>query len=298
MNLRLGLCCVFIDEPIKFNTTTVTHILKLDRAKALQKLAGLCMNNAKSLMQALEYCLANKIGHFRINSHILPCYTHSEAGYKLEDLPDYKQILDAFQACGEYAKINNIRTAFHPDQFVVLNSKNPETVSKSIEEIEYQSMVAEWVNCDVVNIHGGGAFGDKKSALFDFCKNFYRLSHRAKKLLTIENDDKTYTPEDLLPICENLGIPLVYDVHHHRCNKDSMTVEEATDKSLATWDREPLFHISSPINGWDNKNQNQHHDFINISDFPDCWRSKTITIEVEAKAKEQAVKKLLVEIAS
>ena len=111
--------------------------------------------------------------------------------------------------------------------------------------------------------------------------------------MTVENDDKTYTPADLLPVCESEGIPLVYDVHHHRCNPDGLSVEQATRKALATWNREPMFHISSPIQGWKGPKPERHHDFIDVDDFPACWQKKKITVEVEAKAKEVAVLKLL-----
>lgn len=295
MPIRFGLCCVFKEEPIKFRTTTVTHILKLDRKEALDKLSELCMSNADALMASLQYCRKNKIGAFRINSHVLPCYTHDGAGYKVSDLPNSKEIILKFEECGKYSKANNIRTTFHPDQFVVLNSKSNDVVRKSIQEIEYQAMVAEWVNADVINIHGGGAFGDKKKALYDFSTNFYKLSSRARNMLTVENDDTTYTPEDLLPLCETLGIPLVYDVHHHRCLGDSYTTEQATELAVSTWNREPLFHISSPINGWGEPNENAHHDYIFINDFPKCWYNLSLTIEVEAKAKELAVLKLISE---
>ena len=66
--------------------------------------------------------------------------------------------------------------------------------------------------------------------------------------------------------------------------------------SLATWDREPMFHISSPIEGWDGPKPERHHDFIDGTDFPKCWRWKKSTVEVEAKAKELAVGKLLGEL--
>ena len=113
---------------------------------------------------------------------------------------------------------------------MVLNSTRPEVVEASIRELEYQAEVAEWVGADVVNIHGGGAFGDKPKALADFARNLDRLSSRARSRLTVENDDKIFTPADLLPICRADGIPLVYDVHHHRCNPDGMSVEEATER--------------------------------------------------------------------
>ena len=183
--------------------------------------------------------------------------------------------------------------AFHPDQFVVLNSPRPEVVEASIRELEYQTEVAEWVGADVVNIHGGGAYGDKKTALDDFARNLKLLSRRLRSRLTVENDDKTYTPADLLPMCRAEGIPFVYDVHHHRCNRDSLSEAEATDRAVATWDREPLFHVSSPIEGWHGSRPERHHDFVDVQDFPECWRGLEITVEVEAKAKEVAVLKLM-----
>ena len=60
--------------------------------------------------------------------------------------------------------------------------------------------------------------------------------------------------------------------------------------------REPLFHISSPLEGWNGPKPERHHHFIDVNDFPDCWRRKTITVEVEAKAKEAAVLKLKEEL--
>jgi UV DNA damage endonuclease len=294
--IRLGLCCIFRDEPIKFRTTTATAIKQLSRRVGRKKLAGLCAENAIALMSALKFCAANGIGCFRVNSQILPLKTHPEVGYDLEKLPDGRLIIEQFQECGKFAKAAGLRTTFHPDQFVVLNSPKPDVVEQSLQEIEYQAEVAQWLGADVINIHAGGAYGDKATALERLARNLASLSATARKLLTVENDDKTYTPADLLPICKAEGVPLVYDVHHHRCNPDGMTIEQATRKALATWDREPLFHISSPIKGWDGPNPERHYDFIDVNDFPRSWRRKKITVEVEAKAKEAAVKKLRTEL--
>ena len=75
-------------------------------------------------------------------------------------------------------------SCFHPDQFVVLNSLRPVVVQASLREIEYQAEVAEWVGADVINIHGGGGFGDKPRALADFARNLARISPRARSRLT------------------------------------------------------------------------------------------------------------------
>ena len=280
--IRLGLCCKFRDQPIKFLTTTAASIGKMKRPDALAKLSGLCLANAAALLDALQFCADNRIGCFRVNSQILPLKTHPTCGYKVDDLPESEEIVRQFEECGGFVKKNKLRTCFHPDQFVVLNSQRPEVVDSSIRELEYQAGVAEWVGADVINIHGGGAYGDKPKALADFARNLDRLSSRVRCRLTVENDDKTYTPADLLPICKATHIPLVYDVHHHRCNPDGLSVEQATKKALATWNREPMFHLSSPIEGWHGPKPERHHDFIDVNDFPDCWRRKKITVEIEA----------------
>jgi len=296
--IRLGLCCLFRDQPIKFVTTTATAIGKMKRPDALIKLSRLCMENADALLAALKFCAENDIGCFRVNSQILPIKTHPTCGYEVDDLPEADEIIRRFKACGKFVEKHKLRTCFHPDQFVVMNSPRPDVVENSVQELEYQAEVAEWIGADVINIHGGGAYGDKLKALADFARNLDRLSPRVRSRLTVENDDTTYTPEDLLPICKATGIPLVYDVHHHRCNPDGLTVEQATKKALATWNREPMFHLSSPIEGWNGPKPQRHHDFIDVSDFPECWRRKKITVEIEAKAKEVAVKKLLTELKS
>ena len=272
--IRLGLCCIFLEQPIKFRNTTVKSISGMNRDAALVKLSGLCLANADALLASLQFCAENGIGCFRINSQILPVKTHADCRYDVSELPDGDEIVRCFKACGKFARSHDLRTCFHPDQFVVLNSPRPEVVERSIEELEYQSEVAEWVGADVVNIHGGGAYGDKTKALDRFSAFLSRLSDRARSRLTVENDDVTYTPSDLLPVCRS-------------------TVEEATTQAISTWNREPIFHLSSPLEGWKGPKPKRHHDFINIVDFPECWRNLSLTVEVEAKAKEVAVLKLM-----
>lgn len=290
--LRLGLCCQFVDEPIKFRTTTAAVCQKLAPVARDLKLSEICQANADALFAAIECCHRLGIGAFRVNSQILPVKTHPAVGYDVAQLPGGATIIERFQACGRRAAELGVRTSFHPDQFVVLSSPREEVVERSIEDIEYQAEVAEWINADVVNIHGGGAYDSREAALERFARNLGRLSERARTRLTVENDDKTYTPSELLTICRREGVPLVYDVHHHRCCRDELSVEEATEAAISTWNREPMFHLSSPKQGWNGPGPQRHHDFIDVDDVPACWLGRTLTIEVEAKAKERAVLQL------
>ena len=294
--LRLGLCCQFVGQPIKFRVTTATAILRLPRPAQLARLAELCRANAEALLAALQFCASHGIGAFRILSQILPVKTHPQVGYEMSELPDGADIIARFRACGQFARANHLRLSFHPDQFVVLNSPNPITLANSFAELDYQAEVAEWVGADTINLHGGGAYGDKAAALGVLRRNIERLPAPARSRLTLENDDKVYTPADLLPVCADTGVPLVYDVHHHRCLPDGLSVAAITERARKTWPAEPLFHISSPLDGWDGPKPQRHHDYVDVGDFPVEWLGWPLTVDVEAKAKELAVARLIADL--
>lgn len=296
--IRLGLCCLFSQQPIKFHTTTARYVSGLSPSERAVKISGLCLQNAQSLASAIDYCSKNFIGSFRINSRILPLKTHPDFGYDIKQLPHAQEIEHAFKACGMQAKACGIRLTFHPDQFVLLSSPTRDVTRTSIEELNYQAMVSTWVGADVITIHAGGGYGDKTAALRRLTQVVAELDSTVRERLAFENDDRIYTPQDLLGFCKKNGLAFVYDVHHHRCLSDGLSVEHVTKAALATWNREPLFHVSSPKFGWESSKPNAHHDFIAIHDFPECWRGLSFTVEVEAKAKELAIKKLAAQLSS
>ncbi len=297
--IRLGLCCKFLDEPIKYRTTTVSYLKRLSE-KGIDiniHINEIIKNNVASLKASIDYCADNSIGSFRVGSDFLPVCTHSDVRYTIDQMPDADLIKSELLACKQHANKNKIRLTFHPSQFVVLSSPNEDVIQKSIEDIEYHANLSEMIGADVINIHMGGAYNDKPSAMNRFIQNFSKLSSQAKQRLTIENDDKSYSPSEVLTVCDKLKIPFVYDVHHHRCLPDELSIEEASEKALSTWDKEPLFHVSSPLDGWGNPKPFRHHDYIQIEDFPEFWKTVgNITVEVEAKAKEAAVKALRLEL--
>jgi UV DNA damage endonuclease len=294
--LRFGLCCAFRDQPIKFRTTTAAALARLSPWDAAAKLSRIALDNGEALFAAVKYCAGAGIGCFRINSQFLPLKTHPRLAYRLDALPDAAALVARLEAVRQFAAQAGIRLTFHPDQFVVLNSRRPEVVEASLAEIEYQAEVARLVGADVVNIHAGGAFGDKAVALDALARSLDRLSPVARPLVTIENDDKVYSPAELIPFCVSQGVPFVYDIHHHRCLPDGLSVEHATAAAVATWNREPLMHVSSPLDGWNGPRPERHHDFIDAGDFPSGWRNLNATVEIEAKAKEVAVQRLMREL--
>lgn len=297
--MRFGLCCLFKQENIAFRTTTARSLLSMTRREQLLKLSAICLDNARHLLDAVKACHGLGIGAFRIMSPLFPRMTHPDIGYSLSELPDGETIIQSLDATKCFARLHDIRLSFHPDQFVVLSSPHPAVVTNSIRELEYQAHVAKAVGADVINIHAGGVYGDKKLALARFCQVFADLPEAVRSRLALENDDQSYTVQDLLPTCTKLSIPLVYDVHHHRCNQDGLSIEQATLLAGETWQiagREQYCHLSSPRAGWGGGNPRPHADYIDVTDFPTCWLGRAMTVDIEAKAKELAVVQLMAEL--
>ncbi len=295
--IRFGLCCQFLEQHIKFKIITFKSFSALTEKEQDEKLDSLILHNVSTLLAALKFCIVNQIFAFRITSTLFPLYTHPKCNYTLEALPSGKKILELLHQCKKFASESNLRLSFHPDQFVVLNSPRDDVVENSIEDLKYHSYLSELLGADVINIHGGGVYGDKHEALKRLRNTISHLPKEILNRLTLENDDKSYTPLDLLPTCEEFGVPLVYDVHHHRCLKDKLTEVEASQKAYATWNREPLFHLSSPKDGWSGPKPSRHHDFIDPADFPLFWKEMLpLTVDIEAKAKEVAVQRIMREV--
>lgn len=288
--IRWGLCCQFLDAPIRFRTATATYVLRLTPAKRWSYLRDIASHNAESLLLAVQQCERLGIGAFRMNSQILPLGTHPTAGYTIPALDPSGGIRKAFRRAGRAAKAAGIRLSFHPDQFVVVNSERESVVANSLAELEFQAEIAALVGADVIVIHGGGRAGGVAASLVRLEQGLRRLSRRARSRIALENDDRSFTPQDLLPLCRRLRIPLVYDVHHHRCLPDGLSVDQASKLAMATWrGREPHFHISSPRAGWNGGDPRPHADYLDPRDLPQTWLRSSLTVDVEAKAKERAV---------
>lgn len=286
--LRLGLCCTFLDAPIRFRRTTASYVLRQPVGARMPFLEGIVAHNGRALRQAVDWCADHGIRAFRITNHVVPLATHPELGYRVEDLdPD---LLSALAAADAHARSRDVRLSFHPDPYVVLNSHREDVVRSGVAELEHLTRLADLLGATQLTVHGGGATGGKPKALDRLRRGLDRLSEPARRHLALENDDSTWTVADLLPVARDAGVRLVYDIHHHRCNPDGLGEAEATALAAATWgEDEPWCHISSPLHGWDGPTPLRHADFIALTDVPEAWRGRRLTLDVEAKAKERAV---------
>jgi UV DNA damage endonuclease len=284
------LCCQFADNGVHFRQATHRYVATLAPSARISYLQTIARANAIALAHAVARCRDLGIGAFRISSQILPLATHPVSGYTLAALDADGVITRSFSSAGDLARALDVRLSFHPDPFVVLNSTREEVVASSVRELNAQADLGEIVGADTITLHVGGMTDGKAAALDRLERSLDRLSPAARRRLAIENDDRLFTVTDLHALCMRTGIPLVYDVHHHRCNGDGLDIETATGMAIETWrGREPWMHIASARDGANAPNPRPHADYIDPDDFPHEWLRRTLTIDVEAKAKDAAI---------
>jgi UV DNA damage endonuclease len=194
-----------------------------------------------------------------------------------------------------------------PRQFTQLGSPRTEVVRNAVRDLEYHDelltllRLPEQQNRDAVMIlHMGGVFGDKAATLNRFRANYAQLSPSIKARLVLENDDVSWSVHDLLPICEELDIPLVLDFHHHNIIFDADQLREGTrdiralfPRLRATWDRKRIrqkMHYSEPCPGAITGRQRRKHS-PRVAVLPPC--DDDMDLMIEAKDKEQAVFQLM-----
>src|ERR1700712_3320482 len=147
----------------------------------------------------------------------------------------------------------------------------------------------------VMILHMGGMFGSKPETLDRFRENYARLSPSIKNRLVLENDDMSWNVHDLLPVCQELNIPLVLDFHHHNIIFDAEKIREGTKdiqmlfpEIRETWTRKGItqkMHYSEQTPAAITRTQRRKHS-PRVATLPPCDASMDLMIE--AKDKEQA----------
>jgi UV DNA damage endonuclease len=286
--MELGYACINMTLSKDNITTNRGMIKRTFDEKGLEYVSELLIQNLKDLITIIQWNYNNNINFYRMSSDIMPWMSE----YKLEELPNFKEIEFLLKKAGEISKESNQRLTFHPGPFNVLCSPKDSVVLKTIQELNNHAKIMDLMELEEtqhnkINIHVGGAYGDKESALKRWVENFQLLNDSTKNRLTIENDDKTscYTVEDLMYIFENTGVPIVFDYHHHTCHSNGMSHKDALVLAMKTWSDNitPIVHVSEPR---DEKNFKAHHDYViqKIETF-----GYNVDIMLEAKMKELAL---------
>jgi UV DNA damage endonuclease len=256
--------------------------------------------NVVDMEKIIKWNVQNDIYLFRLSSNVFPWGSE----YDLEQLKDIDKIKIVLKRIGDYAHENGVRLSCHPGPFNVLCSPNPDVVKNTIIDLELHGKVFDMIGLshtpyNKINIHCNGVYGDKNASLDRWCQNFQLLSHSVRSRLTIENDDKAsmYSVKDLMKIHESVGIPIVFDYHHHQFCTGDLTEQQALELAISTWPDgiTPAVHYSSSRlkeTGNPKEKPQAHADYIleKINTY-----GHDVDIMLECKAKELALKRYLTE---
>lgn len=261
--------------------------------KGLEYVGELGLQNLRDLFQIVQWNERNGIKFYRIGSDIFPWSSE----YEYSDLPQYKQACNLLKAIGDYATKVGQRLTFHPGPFNILGSNNEDVVKRTMIDLRHHSEIFDLMGFkpsvyNKINIHVGAAYKDKYAVLNRWCDNYNKLDENTKSRITIENDDKAnlYTTPDLYDhIYSVVGVPIVFDYHHHSCNSGDLNHKDAMEMAISTWPKgiTPIVHFSSARKLEDPKAKIQAHaDYIH--DMIDTF-GHDVDIMLEAKQKELAL---------
>jgi len=291
--MNIGYACINMTMGKKVSTNR-SMVKRTFNAKGLDYVSELTLLNARDIVKILQWNKSNKINFFRLSSAIVPWGDHLD----LTQLKDYEAIKSALKEAGDYAKANDIRITSHPGPFVVLTSPKENVVYNAICDLELHGKIFDMMGLEKspynkINIHCNGVYGDKQTAMDRLCTNFGKLSESVKTRLTIENDDKAsmYSVSDLMYIHNKIGIPIVFDYHHHTFNTGDLSEEAAVKLAASTWPVGivPVVHYSESKALHENNTKlkpQAHSDYI--TSLPNTYELE-VDIMVEAKAKELAI---------
>ena len=300
---RIGVCCIVLtleDEtpPLKFRTMTYKRFSSLPRSEALVKLGEVIVNNLNVTRAAIRYCGARML-NYRLSSNVFPLITYDKAELSLEMLPNYKEICDWMDNIRSTNQLYKVRLSSHPDQFNVLASDNPEAVSRTIRELNFQAAFMTRIGCPLsyespINIHvnrSAASEYNRREVRDLFYARFAQLDIDARSRLVLENDDKPagWTVKQLFDYFDQPEIPITFDYLHHKCHPGTgnyAVEKQAFLLACETWRTKPtvpLFHYSESIAGC--KNPRKHADFATI--LPETY-GKVVDVDFEFKMKEKA----------
>ncbi|MDF2607071.1 MAG: uvsE [Bacillales bacterium] len=297
MKIRIGYVSTALNlwnsSPAKNLTfTRWKDMCKQDRN---EKLKEITLTNIRNTYRVLSYNIAHEICVYRFSSSIVPLATHPEVNF------DYiNEFKEQWAELGKLVIKFNLRTSFHPNQFTLFTSEKNNITENAIRDLQYHFNLLKimGISNGTINIHIGGAYGDKTSALERFGNNIELIPEEIRKVLTFENDDKTYTALETIDVCNKYNFKFAFDFHHHIANPCQVCLDEIIKSQAETWNEfgiPPKIHVSSPKSA---KEYRAHSDLVDI-DFimPLIDAAKKLGIDidfmVEAKFKDIAALKLI-----
>ena len=300
LHKRIGYPCINTELQSTQNVYTNRHMIKRTfeaQRETLEGVSKLSLANVQDLVKIIQWNERKGIKFFRMSSNIFPWMSE----YELTDLPDWPMIEKNLQLAGSLAMKYGQRLTYHPGPFNVLASQSSFVVRKTIKDLNQHSQIMDVMGLPAtpwakINIHVNTTQGGKDEAAARFCKAFEKLHPNTKARLVVENDDKPsqYSVADLYQlIYMKIGVPITFDVHHHKYCSGNMDHDTAARLAVSTWPKDvpAVFHFASTINHESlDQMARAHADWIyeELNDYgTGAW------IMCECKAKEKAIIKYI-----
>ena len=303
--MKLGYACINMklsypqkyggkERGVKPITTGRGMIKRTFETKGVDYASEITLANVKDLNGVMTWNVLNGYNFYRMTSGLAPW----KSEYEWSDMKDLKEIKLWLRSAGTMANTHGVRVTSHPGPFNVLVSPNEDVVQNTFQDLKMHAEVFDFMGLsrthyNKINIHCNGVYGDKQSAMDRFCKNFERLPESVQSRLTVENDDKAsmYSVKDLMYLHERIGIPIVFDYHHHKFCTGGLSEQEALELAISTWpdDITPVVHYSESRSKeqLDESIKPQAHSDL-IKELPNTY-GNNVDIMVEAKHKELAI---------
>lgn len=257
-----------------------------------ERLIETVQNNLNCLSKMLQFNLRHEILFFRVTSDLIPFASHPICKFKWQE-----HFREELKTIGDLIQDNNIRISMHPDQFILINSLDFEVFEKSVKELEYHTQVLDLMGLDAsakVQIHVGGVYGDKARSMERFVSRYQKLEKIIGRRLVIENDDRLYNLKDCIQLSAETGVPVLFDVLHHKLNNTGEKIEKAFELFAPTWKEEDGLPMVDYSTQQKDKLKSKHAHSIDLKHFKN-FLTKTkrfdFDIMLEIKDKEASALK-------
>ncbi len=245
--------------------------------------------NLDCLEKILAFNAVNGLLFFRISSDLIPFASHPVCRF-----PWAERFGERLRAIGRLIKKQGFRISMHPDQFTLINSPDGGVFNRSAAELEYHCRVLDLMGLDRtarVQIHVGGVYGDRETSMKRFVERFRSLDRAVRRRLTIENDERLYPVADCLALSRATGVPVLFDLFHHRLNHRRESAADALDACAATWPAAagiPMVDYSSQQPGGRPGKHAESIDTSHFKRFLRATRGIDFDVMLEIKDKEKS----------
>ena len=251
-----------------------------------ENLLKIIQHNLKSLEKMIDYNIEHELSFFRLSSDLIPFGSSEVNTLNWEEV-----FKEDFERIGQKINEHEIRSSMHPGQYTVLNSPKEKVVENAVKDLDYHVRLLEALKQEQkskIILHVGGVYGNKEEAINRFEESYQKLDQTIKDRLIIENDDKSYTIEEVLAIGKRNNIPVVYDNLHHALlpgdseKGDAYYIKEA-GKTWKEKDGKQKIHYSQTANNYKDGKHSKTIDLEIFSEFLKNIPDVDIMLEVKDK---------------